>query len=732
MSGSIALHAHAVDCYAHHDYEQAAAVYEQLLLTHPTETAYHWQLGLMRLLQGHEAEAQLTWAMAIADLEIDQLDQHTADLVHLLETTADQQEQDNIQVAWLIRQHLRELAPEHVNNLLHLLRLSLALERSPVAELAELELVERLQDHSSLVDGDLLGRVVRSLLVDQPQHPVWAELVEASLPWVSDPREWIGAMLGVLVTVSRVYDNVRLACRYAELCYRLDPHNSETLLRLSTLYQEIRRFGEGIDLAKDYLAGAQTQLQRVMGVAVLLRGLMLTGSRWQEADAALQQQTDALESFLAEYQPTPNTFLDASALCIPMFFYPYLQDDPTHTRSLQNRVASAYQTSLYTTLATASDYQPYPIAPPARRSRSTLRVGYLSRCMRMHSVGWLSRWVFQHFDRDRFEVYAYFNQKKQIEPFSQQWFADKATHACCFDGDILGVAQAIREDEIDILVDLDSITSDHTCGIMALKPAPIQVTWLGLDATGLPAIDYFLADPHVLPEEAEEYYAELIWRLPHTYIAVDGFEVGVPTLRRDLLNIPSDAVTYFSAQVGFKRHPQAIRSQLQILRHVPNSYFLVKGLGDEQSIRELFEQIAVEEGVAIDRLRFLDRDHSEPVHRANLGIADVVLDTYPYNGATTTLETLWMGIPLVTQVGQQFASRNSYTMLRNVGVSEGIAHSTKEYIEWGIRLGQDASLREKIRATLRRSRQTSPLWNGRQFTHDLEAAYEQMWLRYSD
>ncbi len=163
---------------------------------------------------------------------------------------------------------------------------------------------------------------------------------------------------------------------------------------------------------------------------------------------------------------------------------------------------------------------------------------------------------------------------------------------------------------------------------------------------------------------------------------------------------------------------------------MPNSYFLIKGLSDKESIKSFFDQIAEAEGVDGDRLRFLPDAPSEAVHRANLGIADVVLDTYPYNGATTTLETLWMGIPLVTRVGQQFAARNSYTMMINVGVTEGIAWTDAEYVEWGVRLGKDPALRQQISWQLRRSRQTAPLWNGKQFTREMEKAYKQMWRNY--
>lgn len=267
---------------------------------------------------------------------------------------------------------------------------------------------------------------------------------------------------------------------------------------------------------------------------------------------------------------------------------------------------------------------------------------------------------------------------------------------------------------------------------MALKPAPVQITWLGWDASGIPAIDYFIADPYVLPENAQDYYSETIWRLPHTYVAVDGFEVGVPTLRREQLKIPSDAVIYLSSQTGYKRHPDTVRLQMQILKQVPNSYFLIKGLADQIAIQQFFTQVAESEGVHRDRLKFLPQDPNEFIHRANLGCADVVLDTYPYSGATTTLETLWMNVPLVTRVGQQFSARNSYTFMINAGVTEGIAWTDKEYVEWGVRLGKDPMLRQQISWQLRQSRQTSPLWNAQQFTREMETAYRQMWQRYID
>jgi predicted O-linked N-acetylglucosamine transferase (SPINDLY family) len=169
---------------------------------------------------------------------------------------------------------------------------------------------------------------------------------------------------------------------------------------------------------------------------------------------------------------------------------------------------------------------------------------------------------------------------------------------------------------------------------------------------------------------------------------------------------------------------------MQILQAVPNSYLLIKGDGEQQIIQQLFNAVAEEHQISFDRLRFLEKDPCEEIHRANLSIADVVLDTYPYNGATTTLETLWMEIPLVTKVGKQFAARNSYTFMTNAGLTEGIAWTDKEYIEWGIRLGTDDQLRQQIIWKLQKSKKAAPLWNAKQFTQEMEIAYQQMWIKH--
>jgi predicted O-linked N-acetylglucosamine transferase (SPINDLY family) len=469
---------------------------------------------------------------------------------------------------------------------------------------------------------------------------------------------------------------------------------------------------------------------QAIGYHLTIKTLLETGGNWQIAFQVYQEYQHFLND-LVDLNPTLDQNFTSETI-VSLSFAPYFIDDPAKDHQFRNKFAQFYQDRIFQSSELCGDrkylYTQYCDRSNVNPSKK-LRIGYVSSCFYRHSVGWIVRWLLKYHRSEQFELFAYSLMAREddlTEYIARRLskFVNLSQHK------FEEIAAYVAQDELDILVDLDSITHRLSSPVFTLKPAPIQVSWLGWDASGLPNIDYFIADPYVLPSSAQTYYRAKIWQLPNIYVAVDGFEVGLPTIRRDCLQIPEDAVVYLSSQMGYKRNPENARLQLRILKHVENSFFVIKSLGDEQLIREFFESVAAAEGVESDRLRFLPPVNSEEIHRANLAIADVVLDTYPYNGATTTLETLWMGIPLVTRVGEQFAARNSYTMMVNAGVPEGIAWSDREYFEWGIRLGKDANLRQEISWRLRRSRHTSPLWNAEQFTREMERAYQEMWVNY--
>ncbi|MFE1744236.1 O-linked N-acetylglucosamine transferase, SPINDLY family protein [Coleofasciculus sp. H7-2] len=714
-------------------YTKAASLYEDAIEIEPDIKSHYWYLGMLLLLQGQEAEAQMTWLLAMAEGEPEQVELWTGELIQVLQSEAERREAfADYPAAWAIRQHIQEISPGDVNNLLQIIQLSIEIERFTGEDLTSLRVIDVLKSGQEVeVNPDLLLQVLQNSLDYAPLEPSLLEFAEASLLYIHESHAFINIILPASIKIAYSTKQPALAARFAELCLRLDGENQEVLRHLTAFYNKAGKYDECIKTAKLCYSLMQTLPDKIFAIQLILQGLMGAGGYWKEAISVFQQQESLLLELIKE-QPIQLDQITTLRLSTPTFFLPYYRDALKNNRWIQNQVSQIFQSNVqHYAKEQAEQFGQQRLRNwGGCTTNKPLKIGYLSHCLGRHSVGWLARWLFEHHDRDRFEINAYFVNYRQINDFLQEWYVEQVSHAHKLGMDGLEIAEQIYQDEIDILVDLDSITLDISCEVMALKPAPVQVTWLGWDASGLPAIDYFIADPYVLPDSAQDYYTEKIWRLPQTYIAVDGFEVGVPTLRREELDIPSDAVVYLTAQGGYKRHRDTARLQMKIIKEVPNSYFLIKGLADQESIKNFFNQIAEEEGVDSDRLRFLPEVALESVHRANLGIADVVLDTYPYNGATTTLETLWMGIPLVTRVGQQFAARNSYTMMMNVGVTEGIAWTDEEYVEWGVRLGKDPALRQQIAWKLRQSRQTSPLWNAKQFTREMEKAYEQMWQIY--
>jgi predicted O-linked N-acetylglucosamine transferase (SPINDLY family) len=726
----------AYQCLIKGNYTQAASYYEQAILAEPDVKSHYWYLGLVLLLQGQEVEAQTTWLLGMMEGEPEQVEAWTAQLSLVLQEEATRQEAlEEDSVAWAIRQQIREICPTDINNSLHLIQLAIKLETYTGEKLTDFGVLEILRGEPRVaLNSELLMSVLQSVLDYAPIHPSTLELAEACLAFIHEETQalrFVNILTPAAVDISFSKKQPRIAINLAELCLRLDAKNPEMLGHLAGFYQYANEYEKGIETAKLRYSLAESLADKVTSNHALLRALMAASGHWEEACSVLQQQKCLLKE-LIESKPISLDPVTVSRLFTSSYFLPYFQDAPKESRQIQNQVAQLCQANIeiYAKELVDRYRQGHRERKQLKTRDKPLKIGYVSHCFRNHSVGWLARWLLQHHDRDRFQINGYFVvcepvlyehlHEWYINQFSQVFKSKK----------IEETAEKIYQDEIDILIDLDSLTLDFSCQVMALKPAPIQATWLGWDASGVPTIDYFIADSNVLPDSAQEYYTEKIWRLPHTYIALDGFEVGVPTLRREDLQIESNAVVYFSGQTGYKRHPDTIRVQMQIIKEVSNSYFLIKGGAEEKSLKSLFIQIAQEVGVDSDRLRFLPLVASEAIHRANLGIADVVLDTYPYNGATTTLETLWMGIPLVTRVGEQFAARNSYTMMMNAGITEGIAWTDEEYVEWGIRFGEDEALRQQVAWKLRQSRQTSRLWNAKQFTRDMENAYKQMWVKY--
>ncbi len=689
-----------------------------------------WQAGIEQLLAGQPEEAQVTWLLPFMDDEVqvdeDRLSQSLIDyLSGAIDLQLSQQELHN---AYEISKHLCLLVPDNANALFKLLNISIQLEEFELATLNDPTFMSIVYQASSTdINPDLIYifiQKVADLLTEQ--------FVEVYINFL---KLWVGKVadtyrLVIVISLQAFCLGQRLNCSWLqtqmlEICLEYAPEE----LRFTILCNLVASTSQEKNYEKAILIGEECEkigenigeAEHACGVHRLLSALMEAGE-WERIPETGKHYLEIMQTFVSNCQ---QPIKDTSIAGAP-YFLNYLYDDPRSLLGLRNAIGDLCSEAVKLEpkkIGLNSNYQ----SPP---KTGVLRIGYVASTLGKHSVGWLSRWLFKYHDQSKFQVFIYHVGRTDNNSFNRQFFKDNIYMTHYLGTDDAEIADLIQRDEIDILVDLDSLSMSTTYKVMCRKPAPIAVTWLGWDTSGCPEIDYFIADPYVLPPDAEEYYRTKIWRLPQTYIAIDGFEVEVPTKRRSDYQIPEDSIVYLCAQKSYKHHPDILRLQMQIIKQVPNSYLLVQPRACLTRVMEGYQKLALEVGIEMDRLRFIEPDADEMTHRANLHLADVVLDTFPYNGATTTLETLWMAVPIVTKVGDGFVSRNSYAFMKNVGITEGIAYSNEEYIDWGVKLGIDQVLRQQIIGKLLHSRKTAPLWNARNFTQEMEQAYRQMWEIY--
>ena len=721
-----ALFNQAKICLEQGDYEQVIALLKTEIEQKPDHFSLYVFLGLAYLLQEQEENAQECWLAGLMGCFIDLDAGKMALKTFLLEETQDLTDQSqNIEALKILRQILN-LDSEDLTVHLRYLELACQGEQFSVEDLAELGIIEVLVSWQRVLDNpQLLLDLVLKIL--QEPTAISLDFLAASIPHLSE-LDWLSVIMNFANHMAYDRQFISYAIDIAQVCLQNSPNNYYILNDLLK-YHRLKEDHQSIVLAATNLWNSiQSQPIDLALHGYFLSHLLsvfLNENDWQIVEQISQKLNLVLEDILIQEKIVINTFLFGRFWALPCPLL-YLIDDPLKIRQYFNRNSQLFQEDIQQKQSDSLVVidKSVQLSPPL--SEPLQRIGYIAHTLRKHSVGWLCRWLFKYHNPQDFQIYVYLIGQEADE-LTEQWIYPNVYRYYHFYREVAEIVTQIRRDKIQVLVDLDVLTHNLTAQVLARKPAPVQVSWLGSDASGLPAIDYFMVDPYVVAQNAQSYYHETLWYLPQTYLAVDGFEVGTPTLSRHNLRFGEQTVIFISVQNKIKSNPRILRLQLQIIQAVSHSIFWIKGGGDNALIREMVEQLAEEIGVDRERVVFLPKDADEMIHRANLGLADVVLDTYPYNGATTTLETLWLGVPLVTRVGEQFAARNSYSFLKQVGIEEGIAWTDEEYVAWGIRFGQDRSLRQQIRERLWGGRQHSPLWQGEQFTREMEKAYGEMW-----
>ena len=376
-------------------------------------------------------------------------------------------------------------------------------------------------------------------------------------------------------------------------------------------------------------------------------------------------------------------------------------------------------------LPTANAYR-----PTLRDAHDRVRLAYVSGDFNSTAVATLMAGVFEHHDRTKFETIAVSFGSTDRTPARQRL-------ECAFARfiDVRGksdeeIATLLREMEADIAVDLMGYTGDCRTSIFARRPAPVQVNYLGFPGTmGTPYIDYIVADATIIPVEQQTHYAERVAYLPHCYLPADRTRAISPSVpNRSEAGLPETGFVFASFNNSYKFNPVMFGLWMRLLRSVEGSVLWLpqnNALAQRNLARE-----AENRGVEATRILFAPPVPDGGAHLARLSLADLFLDTLPYNAHSSASDALWAGVPVLTLIGNSFAGRVAASALKAVGLPEMIAYSPDDYEGTALKLARDPAALAELRAKLRHNRLTSPLFDTQRFTRDLETAFASMWERH--
>lgn len=481
---------------------------------------------------------------------------------------------------------------------------------------------------------------------------------------------------------------------------RLRPNNAEWWSNLGTILQTQGLLEEAVS----YYRKAQ-QLKPGGNIALNNLGSALTAQG--KAEEALAAYRDGIAKNPADAQLRSNFLMTLN----------YLPDaDPQMVFEEHRAWGQIHEAAIPSPSSFAN----------VRNADRRLRIGYVSPDFREHSVANFFEPLLAARDRESFEVICYSDMPRpdattaRLRSLADGWRdINKLNHD--------QVAQLIRADNVDILVDLAGHTSNNRLPAFVKKPAPVQVTYLGYpNTTGLSAIDYRLTDAVADPDGEEVFYTERLVRLPGCFLCY-----MPPAHVPDVTPLPLDAtgsITFGSFNNLAKINRQVVELWSEIMRVVPNARLLVKNHSlTDQSVRDYYYGLFVQRGVTRDRLDLIGHTPSREAHLALYGRVDIALDTFPYNGATTTCEALWMGVPVITLSGKHHAGRVGLSLLTALKLDELVAHSPADYVRPASTLASDRSKLAQMRMSLRERMRTSPLCDAQGFARRIEKIYREMW-----
>jgi protein O-GlcNAc transferase len=473
--------------------------------------------------------------------------------------------------------------------------------------------------------------------------------------------------------------------------------DSAAMLDRAEILVDLKRYPEAIACLNQLLALAP-KTNYAAGLRLHLKGLVCD---WEDYEAQVRELRAAVEAGGRADYPFP--FLSV-----------------TDSASAQARCARTFTEDKFPAAASA-------VWRGKRYRHAKIRVAYVSADLREHPVSALLAGVFEKHNRGRFETIAI-----SLRPAEQSSMGQRIRAA--FDSFIdvsqmsdRAVAELLRERQIDIAVDLMGYTQGSRTGILAHRPAPIQVNYLGFPGSmGASYMDYLLADEFLIPAAQRRHYREKVIWLPECFQANDDQRTTAGAPARRHFGLPELGFVFCCFNNHYKINPACFAVWMRLLRLAPGSILWL--LAEEPAIRENLGRAAAAGDVDPKRLIFAPRIPYGD-HLARLSCADLFLDTLPFNGGATASDALWAGVPVVTCAGEALAARMAGSLLTSVGLPELITHDLARYEALSLSLATTPDLLADYRARLKRNRHASALFDSERFCRHLESAYVSIWQR---
>ena len=530
------------------------------------------------------------------------------------------------------------------------------------------------------------------------------------------------------------------ALEHYRKAHALDPAHAGYLFQIGVIHGELEQFDDAITAYRRVLA-----LQPQMHTARLsLADVLERAGRYHEAITTLQEA----ESLQPEAPPIPralaSTYLQCGKLQAALDAYEraialqpgdaltragyifatnYLPDMDDAKRYALHREWAERFARVKPRQAAGQPPQNAAGNPPDPNRR--LRVGYVSRNLNKHPISYFLLPLLSHHDPAQFEIYAYALNRRHDKATGR--IRERVHHWREVEGlPHDRIAAQVEADGIDILVDLSSFEFPPQLRIFALRPAPVQVSWLGYFHSSGMDLDYFVSDVHSSTAESARYFSEQLARLPHTRFCYEPDDYAP-----EVAPLPSASggpLTFGCFNNAAKLNEEVIALWARVLHAVPDSRLLLKArpFGDPACVADFRARFAVH-GIAAERLQLQPFSYRHRELLAAYHEIDIALDPFPFTGGLTSFEALWMGVPVLTLPGSSLVSRQTYAMLQNLDLGDWAAASAEDYVRIAIQKAQDRAGLSALRQSLRARMQASKLLDGAGFARDMEAAYRQMW-----